>query len=87
MFQLLEAIFRVNIKQYIHTYSIHWFSLCVNCIWIWNMSINIRQHKTHRKIHSQDKTVKQNKTKNKYTHRSKPKYYSSSSFTMEQLHA
>jgi len=27
------------------------------------MSINIRQHKTHRKIHSQDKTVKQNKTK------------------------
>jgi len=26
------------------------------------MSINIRQHKTHRKIHSQDKTVKQNKT-------------------------
>jgi len=26
------------------------------------MSIHIRQHKTHRKIHSQDKTVKQNKT-------------------------
>ena len=47
----------------IHTYnSFHWSSLCINCIWTWNMSINIRQHKTHRKIHSHDKTVKQNKT-------------------------
>jgi len=26
------------------------------------MSINIKQHKTHRKIQSQDKPVKQNKT-------------------------
>jgi len=26
------------------------------------MSINIRQHKTYRKIRSQDKTIKQNKT-------------------------
>jgi len=52
------------------------------------MSINIRQHKTHSKIHSQDKTVKQNKTKqNKHIHMSKPKYYSKSSFTIEQLHA
>jgi hypothetical protein len=47
---------------YIHTYSFHWSSLCINCIWIWNMSINIRQHKAHRKIHSQDERVKQNKT-------------------------
>jgi len=26
------------------------------------MTINISQHKTHRKIHSQEKTVQQNKT-------------------------
>jgi len=26
------------------------------------MPINVRQHKTHRKIHAHDKTVKQNKT-------------------------
>jgi len=37
---------------------------------------------THRKIHLHDKPVKQNK----HIHRSKPKYYSRSSFTMEQLH-
>ena len=47
-------------------------------------SINIRQHNTQRKIHSQEKTVKQNKT---HTHRSEPNYYSSSSCTLEQLHA
>jgi len=29
---------------------------------MWSLSINIRQHKTHRKTHSQDETVKQNKT-------------------------
>jgi hypothetical protein len=29
------------------------------------MSINIRQHKTYRKIHTQDKTVKQKQNKKK----------------------
>ena len=57
----------------VRAYSFHWSSLCINCIWIWNMSINIRQHKTHRKIHSQDKTIKQNK----HIYSSKPKYCSS----------
>jgi hypothetical protein len=49
------------IYTYIHIYSFHWSSLCINCIWMWSMSINITQHKTNRKIHSQDKTIKQNK--------------------------
>ena len=33
----------------LHTYSFHRSSLCINCIWIWNLSINIRQHKAQRK--------------------------------------
>jgi len=32
------------------------------------MLINIKQHKTHKKIHSQDKTVTQNKTKQNKTY-------------------
>jgi len=46
------------------------------------MSVNIRQKKTHRKIHSHDTGVKQNK---KHIHRSKPYYYTRSSCTMDQL--
>ena len=58
---IVHIYIHTYIHTYAHTYSLHWSRLCINCIWIWNMSINIRQHKTHRKIRSQDKTVKQTK--------------------------
>jgi hypothetical protein len=82
---------KVRFVLYIHThththtytYSFHQSSLCINFIWIWDISLNIRQHKTQKK-HSQDRSVKQNR---KHIQNSNPKYYSRWSFTMEQLHA
>jgi len=63
IYAYIHTCIHTYIQTLIQTYSFHQSSLCINCIWIWNMSINIRQHKTHRKIHSQDKRVKQTKTK------------------------